>query len=121
MALEAFESQTTDLIVAIRLCQSNGLTIPVLMLLYSAIDGMAWCARRDAERDVTEADFTEWAERYLLPGIDPELLNGVDLYAARCAMLHGQIAESRKSKGARGEGGVVPDCQWPPTGALVRS
>ena len=95
-----FESQTARLLDAIHLCRSHGLTIPALMLVYATIDGMAWCARKHAEGDVTENDFTGWVETYMFQGSSSGELTAVDLYAARCAMLHSQIAESRKSKHA---------------------
>jgi hypothetical protein len=70
------------------------------MLLYSAIDGMAWCVRQNLTGDVTEEDFEKWVEIYVLEGPKAGDVTAVDLYAARCAMLHSQIAESRKSKNA---------------------
>jgi hypothetical protein len=100
MAYAQFESQTAGLLEAIRLCRSRQLTIPALMLLYATIDGMAWCARKNDDHDVTEEDFKAWVERYMFEANPPGHLSSVDLYAARCAMLHGQIAESRKSKHA---------------------
>jgi hypothetical protein len=113
---KAVEEQAVKLLRAIELCFAQELYVAALVLLYSAIDGMAWLdrpsddicvaevragARRDA-LDVTQGDFETWVAKYLL-GPDEPYVRPLDLYAARCALVHTQIGESRASRqrGAR--------------------
>jgi len=79
---------------AIKLCMSEHLWLPALVLVYALIDAMAWIARDPAKEYVTQNDFVTWCNRYLLipPMSD---CSGEDLYAARCGILHSHIAESR--------------------------
>jgi hypothetical protein len=69
-----------------------------LILIYSAIDTLAWARRPGG--DVTRGDFCSWAKDYMSPatrlGCTPE-----DLYAARCGLVHSGAAQSRMSR--RGE------------------
>lgn len=69
--------------------------VQALVVLYSAIDTLAWSSR-DAG-DVTRSDFCGWVSRYMDPtvqlGCTPE-----DLYAARCGLLHSSAAESKLSR-----------------------
>ena len=100
MSIQAFELQVENLLRAIRLSRDQGLLIPALMLIYSTIDGMAWCVRANSNGNVTEADFENWVETYMFQGSSAGVLKAVDLYGARCSMLHGQVSESKKSKNA---------------------
>jgi hypothetical protein len=83
-----------QLIIAIDLCFEKGLVAPTLALLFSGIDTMAWLGLPDDQEDVTRDEFIRWADRYLLPesGI---LCTALDLYSARCGILHSMTAESR--------------------------
>ena len=72
----------------------------VLIQVYSAIDT---CGLLDAPTPQTSASavsFKNWAKKYLLPypGIE---FNEVDLWAARCAVLHTFTSESDLSKGGQ--------------------
>lgn len=78
----------------LKLCFNQGLWLPVLVLLYSWIDSMAWLARDVKNKDVTRGDFLDWCEKYLLIPPDP-VCSADDLYAARCGILHSGIAESK--------------------------
>lgn len=62
MSMRAFDAQVGNLQAAIRACREQYLFIPALMLLYAAIDGMAWCVRQNVTGDVTEEDFEKWVE-----------------------------------------------------------
>jgi len=51
----------------------------------------------EGQEDVTKDDFVAWAERYIqCPG--KEQLSGLDLYAARCGLLHQYGIVSRLSR-----------------------
>lgn len=66
-----------------------------LVVLYSAIDTLAWSTRRSG--DVTRGDFCRWVTQYM----QPEATLGCtakDLYGARCALLHSGSAESKMSR-----------------------
>jgi hypothetical protein len=83
--------------VATNLCLENGLMMPALMLLYATIDCMAWLDRDLSHDDVKRDDFLRWVDRHLLPnGAIP--CTAIDLYAARCAILHSYTAESLLSR-----------------------
>jgi hypothetical protein len=70
----------------------NGCHMHALSLVFSSIDKMAWlsCTKVDHDRH----DFIAWVEKYFLPG-NPNRLDAVDLYAARCGFLHTGSAESK--------------------------
>lgn len=84
-----------------------------LVVLYSTIDAAAWLAA-DHDGDVTKKDFVKWCDTYLLPesGLD---CTAVELYAARCGMLHSFSAysslqrrgDARPLSYARGSGSLV--------------
>ncbi len=63
------------------------MTRPGLMLLYAGIDILAWADRPEAQANVQREDFVRWTETYLLPG-SPFSCRGIDLYSARCGLLH---------------------------------
>ena len=91
-AVDHFGMQTVDaikhLVVANRYVQA-------LIVLYSAIDTLAWSSLESG--DVTRSDFCRWVDAYMLP----EKLIGCtaqDLYAARCAIVHSGATESKMSR-----------------------
>jgi hypothetical protein len=56
-------------------------------LILSGMDHMAYLSMPESQEDVRRADFVKWVDRYIeLPC--EEQLSGLDLYGARCAMLH---------------------------------
>ena len=81
-----------------------GNVLPALVLLYSTIDCMVWITRpattdEPQNEDVTRTDFKHWCSDYMNP--DATLgCSAVDLYAARCSVLHTQISQSRLSREA---------------------
>jgi hypothetical protein len=88
------------LLGAISKCIRSGFHLPALMLIYSTIDVMAWLDHDEEAKDVTRSDFLRWTETYLLPDSDLGC-TAIDLYAARCAILHSYSAESRLSREGR--------------------
>jgi hypothetical protein len=68
-----------------------------VILMLSAIDAMAFLVMPEQQEDVGRRDFIEWAGQYVrFPG--KHQLTGVDLYGARCAMLHSFGAQSKMSR-----------------------
>ena len=90
--LDAFEEafEAIDLLVERQYVQSG------LVVLYSTIDAAAWLGVT-GDGDVTRTDFVSWVEAYLLPGTSLRC-TGLELYAARCGVLHSLTAFSRLSR-----------------------
>jgi hypothetical protein len=66
-----------------------------LILTMCGIDALAFTSAPDGQADVTRADFVAWAERYIkLDGP----LSGLELYAARCGLLHNYGIESQLTR-----------------------
>lgn len=66
-------------------------------LIYSGIDTMAYLNTPAGQLDVERKDFISWVERYIKFPCK-EQLTGLDLYGARCAMLHTYSARSKLSR-----------------------
>jgi hypothetical protein len=82
--------------VMAELCWQNQI-LPALILLYSSIDSLAWLDMPASQQDVTRSDFMKWAETYILSKRELPCTS-IDLYAARCSLLHTQSFESRLSR-----------------------
>lgn len=97
MSIEGLRTKAKHLLSSIELLRSNMFIVPSLILTYSTIDIMAWLDRDEDHSNVTRADFIAWVEDYLLP--NSELgCSALDLYAARCSLLHSYAAESSLSR-----------------------
>jgi hypothetical protein len=91
------EIQAEHLISSIELCRKEQFITPSLMLAYATIDIMAWLNRDVSHLDVQRSDFIKWVDTYLLPNSQLSC-TAIDLYAARCSLLHSYSAESRLSR-----------------------
>lgn len=69
----------------VRICIENKLLAPALVLVYSGIDMIGWMDSND--ECATKRSFLEWVEKYLLKQKDI-VCTAMDLYAARCGLLH---------------------------------
>jgi hypothetical protein len=68
-----------------------------VILIYAAMDAMAFLGMPAGQEDVTRDDFVAWADRYVhFPC--KEQISGLELYGARCATLHAYGTESRLSR-----------------------
>jgi hypothetical protein len=69
--------------------QDAGATVAALALVYVGIDTMALLSCPVGQQSQTGADFISWVDRSLRaePGSEYQY-EGIDLYAARCAVLH---------------------------------
>jgi hypothetical protein len=91
------QNHLNRLTVAIQLTLDAKKHLPTLILTYSAIDILAWLNRPASHPDVVKSDFTSWIDLYLLP--DSNLsCSSLDLYAARCGIVHSYQAESKLSR-----------------------
>lgn len=84
----------TDTLGAVNELHKRGYVTQGLVLLYSAMDTLAWACVPSGE--VTSAAFMAWANKYFLPGSELPC-TAEDLYAARCGLLHSHAAVSKRS------------------------
>jgi len=75
-------------------CLDNKLIGPALILIYSAIDTAGWLDSND--QFATRNSFVGWTNRYLL-STNALSCAAVDLYAARCGLLHTFTPNSKLS------------------------
>jgi hypothetical protein len=68
-----------------------------ILLIYAAMDTMAFLNMPAGQLDVTRKDFIYWAERYLKFPCKTQL-TGNDLYGARCGILHTYSQQSKMSR-----------------------
>lgn len=88
-----------DTVDAIAILHKNGRITQALILLYAAIDTLAWLSTADPE--TSGKAFRAWVDRYMLPR-DTLACTSVELYAARCGLLHTHTAESRTTASGTG-------------------
>lgn len=80
--------------------QKGGRHRATILLIYAAIDVMAFLDMPASQSDVTSKDFIHWAEMYLkFPGRTQ--LAGADLYGARCGILHTYSEQSKMSRAGK--------------------
>ena len=84
---------------AAELCRERALDVPMLVLIYTAMDTLAWALYADKTQGVRER-FVALCENYILPrgGIQ---CTGLELYSARCSILHTLGWESDLSKSGK--------------------
>ena len=97
MSRESLENVFGQLLAAIELCSAARLRVPALILLYSAIDIAGWL---DSEKQSVQTRFTEWVDKYLLPGSSLKC-TALDLYGARCGLVHSYSTVSELSRSGR--------------------
>src|SRR5574341_2602694 len=68
-----------------------------VILVYAGMDAMAYLNMPASQRDVTRKDFIAWTEKYITFPC-AEQLTGLDLYGARCSMLHSYSVASELSR-----------------------
>ena len=84
-------------IAAIQLCLEHGHRMPALILIFTGIDFMASLTRPETEPDVRRQDVLDWAEKYVLSNGNFSC-SALDLYAARCALVHTYTPSSKLSR-----------------------
>jgi hypothetical protein len=91
-----FHRTYLDILLTIEESIKQERIIPALILFYSAIDSFSLLV--DTDNRTGRKVFKEWVrkwmiEKYQLP------CNEVDIYSARCGLLHQQMSESNLTKG----------------------
>jgi hypothetical protein len=77
------------LIQEIKKCEAAGATTAAIAMAYICIDTMAFLALPAGQKSQTKGDFIAWVDTYL-KGTPPQpyQYRGLDVYGARCAVLH---------------------------------
>jgi len=95
----------------IRVCIDNDCHGSAVVLIYSGIDTKAFLGMPADKENVSRSDFVNWAETYIHFRCI-EQLTGLDLYGARCGMLHNFSAISKLSRDGKCRNiGYVDDCE----------
>ena len=79
-------------------CIEKKVITPALVLIYSAIDTTGWLD--STETFATRNDFISWVDKYLLKARQLRCTS-LDLYAARCGLLHTFTPDSQLSSSGK--------------------
>ncbi|MDP2893013.1 MAG: hypothetical protein Q8N78_01435 [Sulfurimonas sp.] len=88
-----FEENYIQIFYGIELCLENKLQFPTLSLIYSTIDSLAWIAYGDIG---VGSGFKKWVDEYMFKEKKSNI-TPIDLYSARCAIIHTLTPNSRDS------------------------
>jgi hypothetical protein len=92
---ESMWAGITGLVREVKQCEAAGFTMAALALAYVGIDTMAYLAMPADQSEQTRQDFIAWVDTYLKAHADqPYQYRGLDVYAARCGVLHAFSAEA---------------------------
>lgn len=79
----------TGLLAEIKRCEAAGATTAAVAMAYVCIDTMAFLSQPADHDKQGRSDFIAWCDRYLKGHEDqPYQYRGMDVYGARCALLH---------------------------------
>lgn len=81
----------------IRVTLDNECYGSAVVLILSGIDTMAYLNMSENQQEVKPQDFINWCEKYIKFPCK-EQLTGLDLYGARCSMLHQYGSQSKLSR-----------------------
>lgn len=98
--LLAYYQAMTQLKGSIEDCLTKGRVLSCLTLLYSAIDVLASLERLPNEG--TQSAFVRWVDRYMLPN-SAFHFSSIDLFAARCGIIHAFSVDSDLSRKGSGK------------------
>lgn len=82
---------------AIKVLQDENLYGHMLIIIYSTIDACGLLDASSNQVEATSTSFKNWVKKYLLPNTSLGF-NEVDLWGARCSVLHTFTSESRLSR-----------------------
>lgn len=82
---------------SLRLTLNTGHIMASLILMFSYIDAMASLTMPDGQKEVRGRDFISWVETYMRSGSQQYQYCGIDLWGARCGLLHRYSPNSRHS------------------------
>lgn len=85
----------TGLVAEIKKCEAAGATVAAIALAFVCIDTMAFLALPAGQDKQDRTDFMAWVDTYLKgDAAQPYQYRGLDVYGARCALLHAYGSES---------------------------
>lgn len=85
---------------AVAVLLENQCLVSAVSLMFTTMDALAALTRPPHEPDTSKHVFVEWVSRYLAP--ETKLgCTALDLYAARCGVLHSYSAESKLGREGR--------------------
>jgi hypothetical protein len=99
MNANTLEANLSNLLKAIDLCIQNKLILPGLILMYCTVDTLGWLDTDDPKASVQKR-FTGWVDTYLLP-MGNFKFTSLELYAARCGLVHTYTPDSELFKNGR--------------------
>lgn len=83
-----------DLLAEIKKCETAGATTAAVAMAYICIDTMAFLGLPSSKDKQGRADFIAWVDKYLKGAPEqPYQYRGIDVYGARCALLHAFSSE----------------------------
>jgi hypothetical protein len=97
MSQEILERGIEEILAAVEDCLTKKRFLPALILLYSTIDIVSGLDRPPAKKTPTRDDFRAWVDAFLLPSSGLQC-SSLDLYAARCGIIHTYSSESALSE-----------------------
>lgn len=97
MSKKSLEENIFNQFLAIDLCIEKNLLPPSLILIYSGIDALASLNLPKERERVKGIDYDKFCNDYLLPDSDLKC-SAIDLYAAKCSILHKSTAVSDLSE-----------------------
>jgi hypothetical protein len=88
--MQEYAEQIKD---GMKLCLENRLVLPAVTLLYSGMDIFGFL---DSNKQyATQKTFVDWAEKFMDSFLKKKGIKGIDLYSARCGLLHTGQAPSK--------------------------
>lgn len=79
----------SGLVAEIKRCEAAGATTAAVSMAFICIDTMAFLALPAGKDKQARTDFITWVDTYLKGHEDqPYQYRGIDVYGARCALLH---------------------------------
>ncbi len=95
----------TGMIHEVKRVEAAGATTATVIMVYVCIDALAALALPRGREVQGKADFIAWVDQYLKAHPDqPYQYRGVDVYGARCALLHSFASEAefhRRNEGIK--------------------
>jgi hypothetical protein len=100
MAINPYEDILVKSICGdIKKARDNGAFAGSVILTLSAIDAMAFLAMPKTQKEVHLTDYVDWTDKYIQTDSNqPYQYKGIDLYGARCGIVHRYGAISRLSE-----------------------
>jgi hypothetical protein len=86
---------------SLRLTLRNGHIMASLILMYSYIDAMASLIMPEGQKDVRGRDYIKWVDTYMKSGSPQYEYRGIDLWGARCGLVHRYSPNSTQSDNGR--------------------